>query len=349
MKIELKNLDEFKYLTHNKGILSNEYTFRDYEEHHKIEINIKNNVIKRKQRSLNIINKIKNKFKNGLTKTFVNKKVFSKNIIFFISLMSIEKMDFKDYSKFVNFVLTIKNIDKKVLIESLLNNFDNCSPESILKEEDFLNKLKILVKTINDYELESKDTIDYIFGIDFLAYLKLELFKKFENMLMEMINNNEISEQTATNFFYYTFHRLEKENLKRILNKSVMLPYSNYEYIFRIIKKTDKELSNIIINSCIKGNFNLTELYYVCLIKKIDNNIDLKDVNINSIMMKLMRTEHKLINVDLEKIFKLIKTYIEESINTKYYLKRLIQVADLFEAKKELKNKIKLFSEIENF
>ncbi len=357
MKIELKNLNELEDLTHEKGIIvEKKYHFhytvkskKDKELKKIKRVKQKNKILeKRKNKSIKILNNIKYVFENNLIKRKLSKKTFVKNIPYFVSNIKIENMSDEDFRQLIELVSKLPN--SKEVIESIMDNFDTVLMDKKIDIDIFLKKLYYILLKIN-----SNKEIDISYYILFTEMIKPEDFEKLENMVFEkMIENKEVDYDTAYNLFELTLNKIKIENLKKIcLNIKVFKNYSGvvYENLIKkyLNKDIEKELRDLIIDKLVESKIFLEILYYVCLIRNIENNIDLKKININTIIKRLITTNNQLSNINVENLNMLLKVYLEESENIKEYIKRCENIKELFENKLSLKERILFNQELLNF
>ena len=323
MKIYFKNNIEGIY--QKKGLLTAIFDNRVIKNEDK---NIK--------KTLKILNTFKNKALKGFNKKEVNTKKFKKNIIFYMNNLDYKKIDINDYINLINSLYDLKTDSKNELIEvflqGLLIDFEEEMYESIDIEKHF-DKLKELIKLCIKHE--KKYSHDYNENISLFLFMSANFninyfrLNLYENIVLDILKNDKYSAQTLLNLSYEILNLLNEDIIILMLNNT-KYPESKSMFIYRLLNERlnneNYELKNSIINNFKQNKKLLTELYYVCLIRNIDNNIKLSDINIKSVINILINTKNKLYKLSTENIEYLFKEYLLESKNTNDYLKRISDI-----------------------
>lgn len=324
---------------HKRGILT-EY-----------DIEIRKSKSKNKKRALNILYSFKNKALNGFKRKNVNTKKFSENLYISMELLDYEKIELLDYENLINSLYDLTNKEKYSLLDSFLTSLSE-SVVRVKKESIhmYMNKLESLFKLCVKHEkIYGHDYIANVDPIFFNNNIDNDSISLYENMILKMINNNELSTQTALNLSFEILHLLSTKTIMLLLKGNKYPARAIFAYmIINKMSKESKDLNDSIIEHFKYSKLN-TELYYVCLIRNIDSCILLEDINLSVLLKRLVKTENSLLLTSTKKIEDLISLYLKESKNNKDYLNRMLTIADLFNEKKELFNKLSVNFTINDF
>lgn len=337
MKIYFKS--KISNMYHKRGILT------------QYDIGIRKSKSKNKKRALNILYSFKNKALNGFKRKNVNTKKFSENLYINLKLLDYEKIELLDYENLINSLYDLTNKDKYSLLDSFLTSL--CLSVVRVKKESihiYINKLEAFFKLCVKHEK--------IYGHDYIANVDPIFFNNnidnnsillYENMMLKMINNNDLSTQTALNLSFEILHLLSAKTIMLLLKGNKYPAREIFAYmIINKMSKENKDLNDSIIEH-FKYSKRNTELYYVCLIRNIDSSILLEDINLSVLLKRLVKTKNSLLLTSTKKIEDLISLYLKESKNNKDYLNRMLTIADLFNEKKELFNKLSVNFTINDF
>lgn len=364
LKLEFNNIDIFKDLTHEKGLLSRKKIYAQMDrsikdkierekiyKKNKIVANKKNKILLAKnKKAIKKLDNIKNVLENKITKKNIKTKYFLKNCMYCIENINLVNLT---YEEFVNFYEKVSILSRKI------KNFKIDFIEAFLNDVDYFDIFSFNTK-YSEFEVdENLKKINYIFKImnekesdnmyDFLYSVTKENFKKIEDSLFELLKNNEINYNIICNILSSWLHQLKIENLTILLNKGKLNKFTNYYPFYKNLNNYDEDIRKLIIKSFYESNISINELYYVCLLNNIENNIDLKKINISCILNRLISTQNKLTKIDINKLNNLLETYLIESPNNKSFVKRLDKISYLFENKKVLSEKIELEYALLNF
>jgi len=364
LKLEFNKIDIFKDLTHEKGLLSRKkisaYTDRSIKDKiereniykkNKIVASKKNKILVAKnKKAIKKLNNIKNILENKITKRNIKTKSFIKNCMYCIEHINLINLT---YEEFVNFYEKLSILSRKI------KNFKIDFIEAFLSDVDYLDIFSFNTK-YSEFEVnENLKKINYIFKImnekesdnmyDFLYSVTKENFKKIEDSLFELLKNNEINYNIICNILSSVLDKLKIENLNILLNNGKLNRCSNYYPFYKNLNNYSEDFRNLVIKAFYDSNIAINELYYVCLLNNIENNIDLKKLNISCILNRLISTQNKLIKIDINKLNNLLETYLIESPNNKSFVERLDKISYLFKHKKVLSEKIELEDALLNF
>jgi hypothetical protein len=141
--------------------------------------------------------------------------------------------------------------------------------------------------------------------------------------------------------------KLSPEFIELLLEDNI--DYIDFRYFVEYIENNNT-LSKKIIEISNKKNDSKNLVFYRCLIKNIENNIDIKNDNINlsEIIGKLTIEKEDLINIDIEKLNIILDTYINSG-KEKNISEKLNEIERLLISKEKLNNKLNIYKNLLNF
>lgn len=264
-------------------------------------------------------------------------------------------INYTDFKKFIEYLFSLNIIEKKYLFEYILISFDekiklelykkriNQKPRCNVTIKNYLSKIDLIINIANSYP-----ELDYITLINFDP-INLNMFKNYESFLMYLLRYKNIKPRVIGKFVYELIEmkKLSPEFIELLLEDNI--DYIDFRYFVEYIENNNT-LSKKIIEISNKKNDSKNLVFYRCLIKNIENNIDIKNDNINlsEIIGKLTIEKEDLINIDIEKLNIILDTYINSG-KEKNISEKLNEIERLLISKEKLNNKLNIYKNLLNF